>query len=89
MAQGAKETSILMLCEMVRGMHFTRPNYHSKWWQDKKELSERGEQGPSLWVGERSLALNCFIKNGDDVFSMCQRLEGVIGSPVVLTGSEK
>lgn len=41
MAQGAKETSILMLYELERGMHLTKPKHHSKQWQDKVELSER------------------------------------------------
>ena len=51
MAQGAKETSILMLCELERGMHFTKPNYHSKQWQDKVELSERTKWGQSRGLG--------------------------------------
>ena len=47
------------------------------------------EKEPSRGFGEQRLALICFIKDGDDVFSMCERLEWVTWSPIVLTGSEK
>lgn len=47
------------------------------------------EMGQSCGFGEQRLVLIYFIKDGDDVFSMCERLEWVMWSPVVLTGSEK
>ena len=64
-----------MLYGLVRGTNFTRPRYRSKQEWDKGELNERVEWRPSCGFGEQRLALTGFIKDGDDVFSTCQRLE--------------
>lgn len=72
MAQRAKETSILMLCELERGMHFPKPNYYSKQWQDKVETERtKWGQSPGLGNGGWGMKLICFVKDSDDVFSTC------------------
>lgn len=62
MAQRAKETSILMLCELMSGMHSTKPNYHSKLQKDEVGLSERAEWGQSRGFGEQRLAAHLLHK---------------------------
>lgn len=63
-APGAKKTSIVILCALVRGMLCTKPNHRSKWWQDEVELSKRMARGRVLGLGAELTAHLLHYKRG-------------------------